>query len=193
MFAELEARLYKLRDVEDAALAEFDDACAQHDSEMDRIRTALHQKFSAVPFLEMYKQQFVRQQKAKDFERGLWWAERGLALYGTDAYSHVWTDDLKKRFAWFRTKLESPPPAAPTRCAEVSGDDAGGRELDVHTVWLRLGTNEGPRKQAAAVPLLRSTFVAISYRGLHVSTAIHGRGTTAQRHRSSVRWFTAVA
>ena len=113
MFAELQARLYKLRDVEDASLAEFDDACAQHDSEMDEIRTALHQKFSAVPFLEMYKQQCVRQQKAKDFERGLWWAERGLALYGTDAYSQDWTDDLKKRFAWFRTKLESPPPAAP--------------------------------------------------------------------------------
>ena len=113
MFSELEARLYKLRDVEDAALAEFDDACAQHDSEMDRIRTALHQKFGAVPLLEMYKQQCVRQQKAKDFERGLWWAERGLALYGTDAYSQDWTDDLKKRLAWFRMKLDSPSPAAP--------------------------------------------------------------------------------
>ena len=40
----------------------------QHDTEMDRIRPALHAKFSgAVPLLETYKQQCIRLQKAKDW------------------------------------------------------------------------------------------------------------------------------
>ena len=80
MFVELEWRLYRLRDLEEGTLADFDAVCAAHDSEMVTIRPALHDKFSAMPLLETYKQQCVRQQKAKDFARGLWWAERGLEL-----------------------------------------------------------------------------------------------------------------
>jgi hypothetical protein len=111
MYSELESRLYRLRDVEPAALADYDEACTQHDSEMSAIRPALHAKFGAMPLLETYRQQCIRQQKAKDFTRGLWWAERGLELYGNDAASQDWTDDLRNRAGNFRSKLSA---AAPT-------------------------------------------------------------------------------
>ncbi len=126
MFAELEWRIYKLRDVEPGALLDYDSVCAQHDSEMDRIRPALFSKFGTLPLLETYKQQCVRQQKAKDFQRGHWWAERGLALYGQDAHSQDWTDDLRKRLSTFRAKLDAPvpnPKARPaTREVEVASE-----------------------------------------------------------------------
>jgi hypothetical protein len=108
MYSELEARLYRLRDVEPDALADYDAVCTQHDAEMDLIRPALHTKFGAVPLLETYKQQCVRLRKAKAFDRGLWWAERGLVLYGNDAGSQDWVDDLRKRADLFRAKLETP-------------------------------------------------------------------------------------
>ena len=114
MFAELESRLYHLRDVEPAALNEYDQACIQHDSEMDQIKPALQAKLGTVPQLATYKQQCVRQQKAKDFQRGLWWAQRGLALYGPDAHSQDWTDDLRKRAGSFQTKLTPAPPKPQT-------------------------------------------------------------------------------
>jgi hypothetical protein len=110
MFAELEWRLYRLRDVEPLALDEYDEVCERHDREMTNIRAVLHAKFGSVPLLETYRQQCIRQQKAKDYNRGLRWAERGLSLYGDDAHSQDWTDDLKKRAAWFHTKLVPPAP-----------------------------------------------------------------------------------
>lgn len=114
MFSELEWRLYHLRDVERTALTEYDQACTQHDSEMDQIKPALYAKFGTVPQLTTYKQQCVRQQKAKDFQRGLWWAQRGLTLYGSDAHSQDWTDDLRKRAATFQTKLTPTRPKPQT-------------------------------------------------------------------------------
>ena len=59
------------RDAEPGALLEYDAVCVQHDSEMDRIRAELFAKFGAVPLLETYKQQCVRQQKAKDYGRAV--------------------------------------------------------------------------------------------------------------------------
>jgi hypothetical protein len=67
MFAEIEWRLYRARDSFASALGEYDDACQQHDAEMDTIRAALLAKFGSVPLLEMYKQMVIRQQKAKSF------------------------------------------------------------------------------------------------------------------------------
>lgn len=112
MFAELESRLYRLRDLEPTALADYDTACAQHDAEMVTIRPALLNKFGSMPLHETYKQQCIRQQKLKSYAQGLWWAERGLSIYGEDAHSKDWTDDLKKRAAWFQAKLETPANAA---------------------------------------------------------------------------------
>jgi hypothetical protein len=125
MFCELESRLYRLRDVEPDALADYDAACAQHDAEMDTVGPLLLAKFGAMPLLETYRQQCVRQHKAKDFSRGLWWAERGLALYADQAASQDWTDDLRKRRATFQAKLQPAPPrqrpARPER-VHVSGE-----------------------------------------------------------------------
>ena len=71
-------------DVFASALDEYDQACQHHDAEMDSIRVAFMAKWGQVPVLELYRQMAIRQQKAKDFEQALWWAERGLAIYGTD-------------------------------------------------------------------------------------------------------------
>jgi hypothetical protein len=126
MFVELESRLYRLRDVEDGALGDFDAVCARHDAEMVTIRPALLAKFNAMPYLETYRQQCIRQQKAKDFARGLWWAERGLDLYGEDAASQDWTDDLGKRAKTFRARLAAPvskPKTSATTRVEVTSTE----------------------------------------------------------------------
>jgi hypothetical protein len=107
MFAELESSLYWLRDVEETALSQYDDACRAHDSEMDAIRPALREKFGAIPLLETYKQQAIRQQKAKNPTEGLKWARRGLELYGTEAFNQDWVDDLRKRVSHFEVKIEA--------------------------------------------------------------------------------------
>jgi hypothetical protein len=114
MFCELESRLYRLRDVEPDALTDYDDVCRTHDAEMTAIRPALFTKFGTLPLLETYKQQAIRQQKAKNWTEGLRWARRGLELYGDDAFSQDWVDDLRKREAHFVAKLE-PPPVPPTK------------------------------------------------------------------------------
>ncbi len=67
-----------------SALDEYDQACRQHDAEMESIRVAFMAKWGRVPVLELDRQMAIRQQKAKNFGQALWWAERGLTIYGTD-------------------------------------------------------------------------------------------------------------
>jgi hypothetical protein len=55
----------------------------------------------------------IRQQKAKDFEQALWWAERGIAIYGTDCARLEAVADLQKRADSFRGKLN--PQLRPSR------------------------------------------------------------------------------
>lgn len=120
-FAELEARLYRCRDRYDSALAEFDDACTKHDAEMETICAAFMVKWSKVPLLETYRQMAIRQQKKKDWNACLWWAERGLSLYGNAAARQDAVVDLLKRRDRARQKLEAPPTAkakAPVAPAE---------------------------------------------------------------------------
>ena len=105
MHAHLEAALYRSRDTFGSALIEYDDACRQHDAEMDGIRAACIAKWGKVPLLELYQQMAIRQQKAHDFGRALWWAERGLALYGNDAARPEAVEDLQRRVASYRAKL----------------------------------------------------------------------------------------
>jgi HIRAN domain len=109
MYAHLEARLYRSRDAFTSALDEYDQACCQHDAEMDGIRSVMVAKWGQVPVLETYRQMAIRQQKAKAVERALWWAERGIALYGADAARPDAVDDLKKRAEACRRKLEPKP------------------------------------------------------------------------------------
>ena len=54
--------------------------------------------------LDTYRQMAIRQQKQYDYGRVLWWAERGIALYGDDAARPEVVDDLRKRAAGYRAK-----------------------------------------------------------------------------------------
>jgi hypothetical protein len=126
MFCELERRWYRLRDFDATALDNYDDACRRHDSEMDGIRVALVTKFGAVPLLETYRQQCVRQQKARNWTEALRWAERGLALYGDAAANEEWCADLRKRAARFEAKSNPPvrkPARPPSRATVVAVDE----------------------------------------------------------------------
>ncbi|TNC27458.1 HIRAN domain-containing protein [Amycolatopsis alkalitolerans] len=107
MFCELEERLYRSRDAFESALAEYDAACSRHDAEMDGIRDALLAKFGKVPLLETYRQMVIRQQKARNWSAAVWWAERGLALYGQNAARPEATEDLEKRRATYVAKLSA--------------------------------------------------------------------------------------
>src|SRR6266487_2770604 len=49
-FAELETRLYRLRELYESALAEYDEVCARHDAEMESICEALHGQVGEDPF-----------------------------------------------------------------------------------------------------------------------------------------------
>lgn len=120
MFSRLESDLYRLRDEEGEALARYDDACRAHDVEMQTIRPVLLEKFGSIPLLETYRQQSIRQQKVRNWNDGLWWAERGLSSYGEDAYKQDWVDDLRKRASHFRAKIETgAAPEVPTKRAKV--------------------------------------------------------------------------
>jgi hypothetical protein len=117
MHAHLQALLYRSRDVFASALDEYDQACQQHDAEMDHIRAAFMAKWGHVPVLETYRQMAIRQQKAKNFEQALWWAERGIAIYGNDCARLEAVEDLRKRAEYFRGKLN--PQSRPSRARAV--------------------------------------------------------------------------
>ena len=105
MYAQLEAILYRCRDAFVSALGEYDHACRQHDAEMDSIRQACLDKWGKVPLLETYRQMAIRQQKAHNYRQALWWAERGVAIYGNDCARPEAVEDLRNRTAKYRAKL----------------------------------------------------------------------------------------
>jgi hypothetical protein len=55
-----------------------------------------------------YRQMAIRQQKAGNYSQALWWAERGIALYGRDCARPEALEDLRGRAAKYRAKLASP-------------------------------------------------------------------------------------
>jgi hypothetical protein len=97
MFAELERRIYRSRDVFTSAIHDYDDVCEQHHSEMKAIRQALISQRGAVPLIEMYKQQAIRWKKVLEWENVCRWAERGLEVYGNDAARLEDVEDLEQR------------------------------------------------------------------------------------------------
>jgi hypothetical protein len=112
MYVQLEAILYRCRDVFASALDEYDEACRQHDAEMDGIRQACLAKWGKVPLLKTYRQMAIRQQKAHNYSQALWWAERGIALYGDDSARPEAVEDLRDRAVKYRAKLgDEPGPA----------------------------------------------------------------------------------
>ena len=110
-FCELESRLYRCRDLYETALNEFDDTCRLHDAEMETICKAFIAKWGKVPLLETYRQMAIRQQKQKNWNACIWWAERGLALYGDNAAREDAVEDLLKRRNRAFSKLETEPQA----------------------------------------------------------------------------------
>jgi hypothetical protein len=119
MLAELGRCLYRCRDAHPDALADYDDACRQHDLEIDAIRPALLEKFGVVPLLDLYRQAAVRCQKSRDWETMRWWAERGIAVYGDQSARPEYLADLQKRASYAISKLVPKPSPAPTRHADV--------------------------------------------------------------------------
>lgn len=124
-FAELEARLYRSRDLYESALAEYDQACIQHDAEMERICQAFMAKWGKIPLLDTYRQMAVRQQKKKDWQACKWWAERGLDLYGQHAAREEAVEDLIKRRNRALAKLETTTKPRRNTRLEESCDIAG--------------------------------------------------------------------
>lgn len=137
-FAELETRLYRSRELYESALAEYDEACARHDAEMEGICQAFMAKWGNIPLLDTYRQMAIRQQKKKDWGACKWWAERGLALYGQHAARPEAVEDLIKRRNRAMAKLDIK--AAPRAYLETipkapavsppSGGKPGDAELD---------------------------------------------------------------
>ena len=105
MYLRLEDMLYRARDTFASALDEYDEACRQHDAEMDGIRQACIEKWGELPQLDTYRQMAIRQAKAHDYRQALWWAERGLSIYGSDCARPEYVEDLRKRAARYRAKL----------------------------------------------------------------------------------------
>jgi hypothetical protein len=113
MYQHLEAMLYRCRDAFASALGEYDEACRQHDGEVNAIRQACIEKWGQVPHLETYRQMAIRQQKAHDYRQALWWVERGLSIYGSDCARPEDVEDLRQRAARYRAKLGLSPPTSP--------------------------------------------------------------------------------
>ena len=107
VYQHLEAALYRSRNAFTSALGEYDEACRQHDAEMDAIRQACIRKWGTVPHLDIYRQMAIRQQKTHDYRQALWWAERGLSIYGSDSARPESVEDLRQRAATYRVKLGS--------------------------------------------------------------------------------------
>jgi hypothetical protein len=110
MMVELEGRLYRARDSFTSALDDYDSVCTQHDQEMGRIAEAFVAKWDQIPLLGTYKQQAIRQQKAGAYDEGLWWARRGVEIYGSKAARQEWVEDLEKRVRRFEAKLNPKQP-----------------------------------------------------------------------------------
>jgi hypothetical protein len=107
IFQHVEEMLYRSRNAFASALDEYDEACRRHDAEMDAIRQACIEKWGQVPLLDTYRQMAIRQQKARDYRQALWWAERGLSIYGSDCARPEAVEDLHRRAASYRAKLGS--------------------------------------------------------------------------------------
>lgn len=105
MFNTLEDHLYASREAFTSALAEFEDACVAHHSEIATIRAALEKEFGGIPMLPTYRQMSIMKQKAGLHAEALRWAELGLAVYGDQALQEDSVADLKKRVAKLQGKV----------------------------------------------------------------------------------------
>jgi hypothetical protein len=106
-FAHLEEIYYQYKEVFPDALKQFDELAEKHHAELETtIRAAMINKWGKLPNLVVYKKSAIRHSKYKEFEKALAWAEKGLAVYGTDAFKEEWTLDLQKRVVTLKARIE---------------------------------------------------------------------------------------
>jgi hypothetical protein len=75
--------LYRARNAFASAPDEYDQACRDHDGEMDAIRQAFMAKWGQVPVLEAYRQMAIRQQKVGNLEQARGGRSEALLSTGT--------------------------------------------------------------------------------------------------------------
>lgn len=124
LYAALEHRLYELRDEQASALSEYDTTCESHHSEMPAIRAALIGEFGGVPLIEMYRQSAIRHQKAHNWQSALHWAEAGVQVYGTDPLRQEFVEDLLRRAADYRERMDPKAPTPPKKPAPPATENA---------------------------------------------------------------------
>lgn len=123
IFSRLESLLYGYRDDLPDALDEYDRWAEQHHQELAAgMRQVLIDKFGALPRLETYKQCVIRQNKAKNYEAAAMWADRGLEMYGDNAFKDEWVADLEKRSAQAHARLEKASAPKAAKAAMVVGE-----------------------------------------------------------------------
>lgn len=106
-FSQLEEIYYQYKEVFPDALKQYDEVAERHHQELETsIRTAMINKWGKLPNLVVYKKSAIRHSKYKEFEKALAWAEKGLAVYGIDAFKEEWTLDLQKRVVTLKARIE---------------------------------------------------------------------------------------
>lgn len=127
IFSRLEDLLYGYRDDLPDALEEYDRWAEQHHQELaSGMRQVLIDKFGALPRLETYKQCVIRQNKAKNYKAAAMWADRGVEMYGDNAFKDEWVADLEKRSAQAHDRLtKASAPKAARAGGEASAASAG--------------------------------------------------------------------
>jgi predicted Zn-ribbon and HTH transcriptional regulator len=89
---------------------------------METFRAAFMAKWGVVPWLQTYRQMCIREQEAGDFQAALWWAERGIAIYASDAARAEAVADLAERASEYRAHLAEPPHVKKLRSAASASE-----------------------------------------------------------------------
>ncbi len=105
--SQLEEIYYEYKEVFPDALKQYDELAAKHHVELQTtIRAAMINKWGKLPNLVVHKKSAIRHAKYKEFDKALAWAEKGLEVYGSDAFKEEWTLDLQKRVVTLKARIE---------------------------------------------------------------------------------------
>jgi hypothetical protein len=106
-FSQLEEIYYEYKEIFPDALKQYDELADKHHAELETtIRVAMINKWGKLPNLVVHKKSAIRHAKYKEFDKALAWAEKGLAVYGNDAFKEEWTLDLQKRVVTLKARIE---------------------------------------------------------------------------------------
>lgn len=106
-YSQLEEIYYQYKEVFPDALKQYDELAEKHHTELETtIRAAMISKWGKLPNLVVHKKSAIRHSKYKEFDKALVWAEKGLDVYGSDAFKEEWTLDLQKRVVTLKARVE---------------------------------------------------------------------------------------